>query len=96
MNKNINAELYPRKLSEEEINDPYLVIRQFFDYTSLPDIRENLWEWLKITVSGTFNTELFKKYQRYDMIYFYEHIEKLIEAAHLIHLQEKAKSKKTK
>jgi hypothetical protein len=28
------------------------------------------------------------------MIYFYEHIEKLIEAAHLIHLQKKAKQKK--
>jgi hypothetical protein len=95
MNKiNITGELYPRKLSEEEIDDPYLVIHQFFDYSDLPNIREYLWEWLKTTVSGTFSTELLKKYKRHDMIYFYEHIEKLIEAAHLIYLQKKAKQKK--
>jgi hypothetical protein len=94
MNKNNIRELCPRKLSVNEINDPYLVIKQFFEYASLPICREYLWEWLKATVSGTFNTVLMEKNQRFDMIYFYENIEKLIEAAHLIQLQKKYKPKK--
>ena len=91
----------PTKLSEEEIKDPYLVIFRFFDYAGLPSVREHLWEWLKITVSGTFSTHMLSRGQRYDMIYLYEHIEKLVEAAHLIHLQrpgpkDKKKKKKIK
>jgi hypothetical protein len=95
MNKiNNSGELCPRKLSADEINDPYLVIQQFFEYASLSNCREYLWEWLKVTVSGTFNTGLMEKDQRFDMIYFYENIEKLIEAAHLIQLQNRSKPKK--
>lgn len=97
MNKiNSNSDLHPCKLSAEEINDPHLVIRQFFDFASLPNCREYLWEWLKATVSGTFNTELVEKDQRCDIVCFYEHIEKLVEAAHLISLRQTSNSKKKK
>ena len=72
------------KLTKEEINDPYLIIHHFFDYADINSVREYLWNCLKITVSGTFNTNLLDKHQRYDMIYFFEHLEKLIEAAHII------------
>ena len=81
-------ECYPIRLDEEEINDPHLVISRFFDYASLPHIREYLWHWLKITVSGTFSDKIMDKRQRYDLVYLYEHIEKLIEAAHLMHLRQ--------
>jgi hypothetical protein len=42
-------------LSEEEINDPYLVIDELFDFAELNDARELLWEWLKVTVTGTYH-----------------------------------------
>lgn len=83
------------KLDKQEINDPYLIIGRFFDYADIDSIREYLWEWLKITVSGTFNTYLVDKQQRYDMIYFFEHLQKLIEASHAIHQKRSsAKNKK--
>lgn len=86
----------PTKLTEEEIKDPYLVIFRFFDYADLPSIREYLWDWLKITVSGAFSTHMLSRGQRYDMVYLYGHIEKLVEAAHLQHSRTKNKKKKKK
>ena len=74
----------PIKLDEEEISDPCLVIFRLFDYAGPGSIREYLWHWLKVTVSGTYNTKLVDKYRRYDLIYLFEHIEKLVEAAYLI------------
>ena len=76
------------KLSEEEIRNPQLVIDRFFDYAGLENLREYLWDWFKLTISGTFNTQLIDKHRRYDMIIFYEHIERIIEAAHIIYLQQ--------
>jgi hypothetical protein len=77
------------KLSEEEIKNPHLVIHQFFDYAGLDDLRGYLWEWLKLSVTGTFNTRMVDKYKRYDLLLFYEHIEKLIEATYIIYLRNK-------
>jgi len=75
------------KLSEEEINDPFLAIHAFFDYSHIERIKENMWEWLKITVSGTFSTHLMNRGERYDMVYLYEHLEKLVEAVHVLYRQ---------
>lgn len=91
-----NSEWIPRHLEEDEIQDPFLVIYRFFDYAGIASQREHLWEWLKTMVSGTYSTPLFSKGRRYDMLYFYEHIERLIEAAHLIHLQRSGSKKKKK
>lgn len=74
-------------LEEEEIQDPYLVLFRFFDYAGIESQREHLWQCLKTTVSGTFSTELLSKRKRHDMIYFFEHLAKLVEAAHLINRQ---------
>jgi len=76
-------------LSQEEISNPHLVIDRFFDHAGLESHRDYLWEWFKLTVSGTYNTRLIDKHRRYDMIIFYEHIERIIEAAHIIYLQNK-------
>ena len=77
------SELKPRKLSKEEIENPYQVIHAFFDYAHLPQIREHLWEWLKLTVSGNYNKESCR--ERTNLLYFYEKIEQLVEAVHIIH-----------
>lgn len=73
------------KLSEEEISDPFIVIHSFFDYSDISSVKENMWEWLKITVSGMYCSKLMSKGRRYDMLYLYEHLERFIEAAYIIH-----------
>lgn len=81
-------ELEPRKLSPEEIADPTLVIQSFFDYGHLPQVRADLWNLFKTLVAGTY-PEL-KKGEKGDCILLYEKLERLIEAAHIIH-REKGK-----
>ncbi len=76
-------ELMPHKLSKEETLNPHSVIYAFFDYAHLPQVREMLWEWLKITAVG--NWQSLSTEERADVLYFYEQLEKLVEAAHLIH-----------
>jgi phosphatidate phosphatase APP1 len=70
-------------LSGEEINHPGDVLKEFFDYASLPEVRLLLWEWFRTTVTGTFNKSLNRR-ERYDIARFYEQLQKLIEACHLI------------
>jgi len=84
------------KLDEEEISDPCLVLARFFDYSDIHSVRKYLWDWFKITVTGTYNTNALDELQRSDMINFFEHIEKLIEAAHLINLKNPKRNAKKK
>lgn len=77
-------ELKPRKLSPEETEDPLLVIQDFFTYAHLPEIREQLWEMLKTMVTGGY-CHVLKRQERADLMHFYEKLEKLIEAAHLLY-----------
>lgn len=82
------AELEPRKLSKEEIANPYEVIGELFSYGNLPQLREALWEWLKLTVSGSYHHE--SRRDRANMLHLYEKMEKLIEAVHIIHQRNKS------
>jgi len=80
-------EFSPRKLSKEEIEDPFIIIHGLFDFAHLPQIREMLWSFLKVAVSGTWNT--LSSYDRLDLLYFFEKIEKIIEANHVLIEQKK-------
>ena len=81
-----------RQLSKKEIADPYLVIDELFDFAHLPDIQELLWGWLKTTVTGTYHKNLTAS-ERSAMIDMYEKMEKLVEAAHVIHEAKKVSRK---
>jgi hypothetical protein len=82
-----NAERQPRySLTQEELNDPYLVFDELFDFAKLPDARALLWEWLKVTVTGTYHKNL-PATDRADIITMYEKMERLLEAAHILHLR---------
>ena len=81
------AELEPRHLTKEEIEDPYQVIHGFFDYAHLPQVREHLWEWLKLTVSGNYHN--ISRTKRSNLLYFYDKIEVLVESVHILHRQGK-------
>lgn len=71
-------------LSKEEMANPYLVIDELFDFAHLPDVQELLWEWLKVTVTGNFHKTLSSS-ERASIITLYEKLEKLVEAAHVMH-----------
>lgn len=82
-------EMQSRLLTKEEVTDPTLVLNEIFDFAHLPEWRTLLWEWLKITVSGTYNNESAET-DRNSILFLYEKLQKLIEAAHLIHIQQEA------
>jgi hypothetical protein len=81
-------ESYSRKLSKEEVEHPELVLDELFDYAHLPDVRELLWLWLKTTVNGDF-AEGLDHQERVSILFFYEKIERLVEAAHILHMRSK-------
>jgi hypothetical protein len=78
-----------QQLTPEEVQQPTRVLHELFDYAHLPELRAVLWEWLKCTVTGGF-VETMDLQQRNSILFLYEHMQKLIEAAHLIHLQQQA------
>ena len=79
----------PRILTDEEIANPMMVVHEVFDYAHLPDLRNVLWEWLKTTISGNFNKKSLHYKDRESLLAFYEKMQKLLEAAHLLLLEKK-------
>lgn len=75
-------EMKPRKLTIEEVENPKLVIEELFRYATLPELRWCLTEGTQTLVTGTYHT--LKAKERQSMLYFYEHVEKLIEVTHVI------------
>lgn len=88
-------ELHPRKLTEEEVHNPYLVLDEFFDAASLPQVRDKLWGWLDTTVTSNYSKELSRK-QRAHLLLFYCQVEKLVEAAHVLHTTKTTNSTQVK
>lgn len=76
-------EMRSRCLTNEEIEDPSLVLDELFDFAHLPELRQLLWEWLKITVSDSYSKDT-ETNEKLSVLFLYEKMQKLIEAAHLI------------
>lgn len=76
-------EMQPRKLTVDEVENPEKVIKDFFQYAQLPQVRWILWEGMKTMVTGGFAH--LRSRDRASLIYFYEQMEKLIEGVHVIH-----------
>ena len=83
MNSSSQIEFMPRYLSSDEIRNPDKVIREFFEYVSLPSARNHLWDWIKMTTCGSFDKE--SKRDKTNLLEFYEASQRLIEACHIIH-----------
>jgi len=78
-------------LSNEEVANPLSVIKDFFSFAHLPEVREMLWLSLKTNVTGSFpHGEALNPRDRLYILLLYEQLLRLIEAAHL--LKEKEKS----
>ena len=79
------TEFVPQRLTKEEIERPHMVIDNLFDFAHLPQVREMLWELLKVMVSGTWSS--LDSTTRSDILYFFEKLGKVVEAIHIIHKQ---------
>lgn len=82
------------RLNAEEIHDPYAVLGQFFSTYHLKDLREVLWEWLSSALgnNGSYETRL----DRSNLLFLYESLEKMAEAAYVIHRRSSRKTKSKK
>jgi HEPN domain-containing protein len=85
LNKYTPSDLTPHKLTKAEGEHPLLILHQLFDYASLPQLREHLWHWLKLTVTNGYTKNYFHYNDRDRIITLYEFLEKLIEASYLIY-----------
>jgi hypothetical protein len=76
----------PLRLTEEERNNPLLVIKDFFECYHLNDVRDLFWKWLVevLSSSGSISSEAL---ERGNHIFFYEKLEALIEACYLLRKQ---------
>lgn len=81
-------------LTREEINNPQLVLAELFDFAHLPELKIMLWNWLKTTVTGSYNKTLTNR-ERAAILLLYEYMEKLLEANHLLHTEQQSWMKKT-
>lgn len=88
------GEFEPRNLSQEEINDPFLLIEELFAYGHLPEIREELWLFLKACATGDF-TKVLTWRERSNLFCFYELMTRLVEGLYLIYKRRKAASTTT-
>jgi hypothetical protein len=83
----------PLRLSDEERQNLYGVLDDFFSCFHLQDVREVLWDWLVAALSsesGAYNSG----YARSNLIFVYEKLELLIEAAHGLHRRRKKSMKR--
>jgi len=72
-------------LTEDEIADPLLAIREFFSTAHLPEFRDMLWLSFKTNVMGSYpHGDTLTPQERCDIVVLYEQLVRLVEAAHLL------------
>jgi len=81
-------------LSPHQTENPALVYYELFDYASLPMLKDHLWQWLKLTVTGGYTKKYFDYRQRESILVLYEHLEKLLEASFIIYTDRKEELRK--
>jgi hypothetical protein len=84
------AELAPRNLTKEQVDDPTLVFDELFDSLYLPQCREALWDLFTVCVTGRFTEQ--SPTDRENVVHIYKKLEKLVEAAHILHVRNKSQS----
>ena len=71
------------RLTEEEVQNPFLVVKEFFECFHLNDVRGQLWNWIVEIVSSP-NSISTEPLERSNHIYLYEKIEALVEACYVM------------
>lgn len=73
----------PLRLSEEEKQNPALVLDAFFECYHLNEVRELLWNWLVEVISSAHGISN-DPHERNNHVYFYEQLEALVECAYIM------------
>lgn len=81
------------RLNDEERRDPYVALADFFSCFHLQDARELLWDWLVAALSAE-NGAYTTGYARSNLIFVYEKLELLIEAAFVLHRKKRKRLKR--
>lgn len=92
INRYSHGENQPIHLSDEQKQNLYAVLEDFFSCFHLQDARRFLWDWLVAALASetcTYNTG----YARSNLVFVYEKMQLLIEAAHEINKRRKHKQK---
>jgi hypothetical protein len=76
--------LTPHYLSVQEQDAPLIVLEALFDFAHLPSLRLMLWEWLSVTIKGSYNHKDCNYRQRDSIVLCYDKMLKLIEASWLL------------
>lgn len=76
------------KLTSTQRQNPELVLKELFDYANLPEQKEMLWQWFTAAITSG-NAK--RKMERESLVFCYEQMEKLLEAAFLLNEQSKNK-----
>ncbi len=82
-------------LTKEESDNPQQVLAELFDFAHLPELKQLLWDWLKTTVTGSYNKTLNNR-ERSNILLLYEYLDKLLEANHLLHSELKKQEENKK
>lgn len=72
---------------KKEIPDHLHSLQDFFLCFGVEESKKLLWDWLNITVSGSFGQEPVNV--RQNLLTFYVHIQELLDAAHTLAMQNK-------
>jgi hypothetical protein len=73
----------PLRLSKEQMQNPMLILDEFFQCYHLNETREILWVWFTEVVSSSRSISI-EGLDRSNHVYFYEKVEEVIEAAFVI------------
>jgi hypothetical protein len=89
----INIRKHPtHHLTDEEKDNPYLVFEHLYDdEISVTDFRDLLWKSFLATITGNY-CELSPE-EREDVVFVYERLKKMIDAAHIINEHAKLRGK---
>lgn len=73
----------PVRLSKKQRKHPAVVIRDFYTWYHLDDLRHLLWEWMEVAV--TTDCEQFESARdRSNLLFFYRNLELMAEAAYML------------
>ncbi|WP_315821290.1 hypothetical protein [Paraflavitalea speifideaquila] len=92
-NKQLEVQHQLHKLTKQEQENPILVLDAFFDNYHLKDVREALWNWLSAGLTSN-NSNFRDSRERSNLLFLYEHLESLTEAAWIILQHRKAAQSK--
>ncbi|NML19734.1 hypothetical protein HHL16_02560 [Pseudoflavitalea sp. G-6-1-2] len=73
----------PVRLSKKQRKDPAAVLKEFFTWYHLDDLRSMLWQWLEAGIA-TDAAQFESARDRSNLLFFYRNVELLAEAAYMM------------